>query len=86
MHTSIQAPLYVCGGQRMTTCWSWLSPSTLWVLGTELRFSGIATSNLPAKPSPRSLLTSYLDLMPAYGMNGAAHIQSQSSLQSWLSS
>lgn len=38
----LQAAVYVCvrvhAGQR-TTCWSWLFPSTTWVLGIELRMS-----------------------------------------------
>ena len=37
---------HMCGGHRMA-CGGWLSTSTVWVLGTELRLSGLVASAHP---------------------------------------
>ena len=53
MQKCISMPPSPYGGQRTTCCRCFFSPSTMWVLGIELRLLGLATSiaPLPAKPS-----------------------------------
>jgi hypothetical protein len=43
MYSCVQVPQCLSGGQR-TTCGSWLSPSTMSVLGTKLTSSGLKAS------------------------------------------
>ena len=53
----LHVPLHICGGQR-TACRSLFSPSILWVLGIEIRSSGLVASTftlctiLLNKPAP----------------------------------
>lgn len=48
--------MFVCGSTYQGTCgsqrtgWSLFPPSTMWVLGIDLRSSGLAAVILPAEP------------------------------------